>query len=124
SGPRLRLEPLELGAQRDPALRLTPQLQTPATTDPQRRAQAAALWQVLQRGPEHAVQEQQRLQVAQRELRSLGDAMRRNASTVTQLRGEVDQVGRCRTTASAAVVGLAALLMALLVWLAWHWRGE
>lgn len=124
SGARLRLAPLDLGVERDPALRLTSELRVTEPADPRRRAEAAALWKALQRSPDQAVQETLRLQAAEREVRTLGDTMRRNASAVTQLRDEVDQVGRGRTTASAAVVGLAALLMAMLVWLAWRWHRE
>ncbi len=121
---RLRLEPFNPGVQRDPALRLTSELRLTEPADPRRRAEAAALWQALQRSPEQVAQEALRLQSAEREVRALGDTMRRNASAVTRLRDEVDQAGRGRATASAAVVGLAALLMAMLVWLAWRWHRE
>lgn len=124
SGARLRLEPLDPGVEREPALRLTSELRVTEPVDPRRRAEAAALWQALQRSPDQAVQEALRLQSAEREVRALGDTMRRNASAVTRVRDEVDQAGRGRATASAAVVGLAALLMAMLVWLAWRWHRE
>lgn len=124
SGARLRLEPLDPGAERNPALRLTSELRVTEPADARRRAEAAALWQALQRSPEQVVQEALRLQSAEREVRALGETMRRNASAAARLRDEVDQAGRGRATASAAVVGLAALLMAMLVWLAWRWHRE
>lgn len=119
--PRLKLEPLDLSVDRDPVLRLTAELGSQPAADPQRRAEAAAWWQALQRAPEQAVQEALRLQGAERELKAARDEMQRNAVAVSQLRGEVEQAGRGRSTASFAVVALALALFALLAWLAWRW---
>ena len=120
--PRLKLEPLDLSEDRDPTLRLTSELGTQVAADPQQRNAAAALWQVLQRGPEASVQEALRLQAAERELKSLHDLSRQNAAAVTQLRNEVEEARNRRSTASFFVMGLAVLLMALLGWLAWRWH--
>lgn len=119
--PRLRLEPLDLSVDRDPVLRLTSELGAPPSADPQRRTEAAAWWQALQRAPEQAVQEALRLRGAERELKAARDEMQRNAVAVGQLRGEVEQAGRGRSTASFAVVALALALFALMAWLAWRW---
>ncbi|RYF16159.1 MAG: hypothetical protein EOO30_12010 [Comamonadaceae bacterium] len=119
--PRLRLEPLDLSVDRDPVLRLTSELGAPPAADPQRRTEAAAWWQALQRAPEQAVQEALRLQGAERELKAARDEMQRNAVAVGQLRGEVEQAGRGRSTASFAIVALALALFALMAWLAWRW---
>lgn len=119
--PRLRLEPLDLSVDHDPVLRLSPELRSQAATDPQRRAEAAALWRILQRTPEQAVDEALRLQGAERDLRSAREEMQRNAAAVGQLRGEIEQAGRGRGGASIAVVALAIVLFALLAWLAWRW---
>jgi hypothetical protein len=122
SRPRLKLEPLDLAIDRDPTLRITTELSTQLLTDPRQRAAAAALWQVLQRGPEVSVQEALRLQGAERELNSLRDVTQQNAAAVTQLRAQVEYASSRRNTAALLAVGLALALAALLGWLAWRWQ--
>lgn len=121
---RLRLEPLELGIERDPALRLTTHLGQPGATDPQRREALASLWQALQRNPEQSVQEALRLQGVERELQSVRDITRQNAATLQQLRGEVEDASSARTQATLLALGLLALLAVLVGWIAWRWYRE
>lgn len=45
---RRKLDPLELGAERDPVLRASTELLTLPSSAPQQRASAAALWQALE----------------------------------------------------------------------------
>lgn len=119
---RLSLEPLDLGIDRDLVLRTSPQLATQLAEDPRQRQAAGALWQVLQREPEHAVQEAQRLQGAERELDALRDAARQNASALAQLRMRIQQAEDGRDAAWLVVLALAAVLAALLAWLALRWH--
>lgn len=119
---RLTLEPLDLSVERDPTLRLSSELGTQVAADPQQRAAAAALWQVLQRGPDASVQEALRLQAAETELKSLHELSRQNAAALAQLRSQVDDAQGRRSTASFFVIALSLLLLALLGWLAWRWH--
>lgn len=119
--PRLKLEPLDLSTDRDPALRLSPELASQVAADPQRRAAAAALWQALQKGPEQAYRDGLRLQEAERELKSLQEGARQDAGALAQLRAQMEQARRSRETALLLVMGLSALLAVLLAWLAWRW---
>lgn len=119
---RLRLEPLDLSVERDPTLRLSSELSAQVAADPQQRNAAAALWQVLQRGPEASVQEALRLQAVETELKSLHELSRQNAAALTQLRSQVDDARGRRSTASFFVIALSLVLLALLGWLAWRWH--
>ncbi|GAB3757987.1 hypothetical protein GCM10028796_02950 [Ramlibacter monticola] len=122
--PRLRLEPLDLAIETDPVLRLSTELRSQVAADPQRRAAAAALWQALQKDPDASLQDAQRLQSVQRELKSLRDATQQNAAAMVQMRAEVERVRAERGMAGAIVAGLSAILLALFGWLGWRWYGE
>ncbi|MEJ8840077.1 type IV pilus assembly protein FimV [Ramlibacter sp. AN1133] len=122
--PRLKLEPLELGPERDPVLRLSSELRTEVSTDPQRRAAAAALWKALQKGPDEALQDALRLQSVERELRSLRDITQQNAATVARMREEVERARGQRGIAGGMVAALSLVLLALLAWVGWRWWGD
>jgi hypothetical protein len=119
--PRLKLEPLDLGIDRDPVLRLTADIRTQPAAEPQLRQAAAALWQVLQRGPDETVQEALRLQGVERELKSLHDVTRQNVALIREMRGRVEQAEAGRKTAFLLVLALALVLAALLAWLGMRW---
>lgn len=118
---RLKLEPLDLPIDRDPILRLSSDIRTQPAAEPQQRQAAAALWQVLQRGPEETVQEALRLQGVERELKSLHDVTRQNVALIREMRGRVDQAEAGRRTASLLVLALALALAAVLAWFALRW---
>jgi hypothetical protein len=124
SRPRLKLEPLDLGPERGPVLRLSSELRSEVATDPQRRAAAAALWQALQKGPEEALQDALRLQALDRELKSLRDETQQNAASVARMRAEVERARGERGVAGTMAVGLSVLLLALLGWVGWRWYAE
>ena len=122
--PRLKLEPLDLGPERDPVLRLSSELRSEVAADPQRRAAAAVLWKALQRGPDEALQDALRLQSVERELKSLRDITQQNAASVARMREEVERTRGQRGIAGTIVAALSLLLLALLAWLGWRWWGE
>lgn len=119
---RLRLEPLDLGVERDPTLRFSSELGTPAALDPQRRSELVALWIALQRSPEQSVEELVRLQGVERELQSVRETSRQNTAALNDLRGQVAQAQGERRSATYLVLGLSVLLAALLAWIAWRWH--
>jgi hypothetical protein len=119
--PVLKLEPLDLSIDHAPTLRLSTEIGTQPTSDPAARQAAAALWQALQKGPEEALQEAQRVQAVQRELQSLRDVNRQNAAEVAGMRAEVEQAQSRRNIASVLALLLATLLVAVLAALGWRW---
>lgn len=118
---RLKLEPLDLSNDRAPVLRISSELRSQLAAEPQQRQAAAALWQVLQRGPEETMQEALRLQGVERELTSLQDVTRRNLVLIREMQTRVDQAQAGRTTASLLVLALLLVLAVLLAWLGLRW---
>lgn len=119
--PVLKLEPLDLSIDHAPTLRLSTEIGTQPTSDPSARQAAAALWQALQKGPEEALQEAQRVQAVQRELQSLREVNRQNAAAVAGMRTEVEQAQSRRNIASLLALVLATLLAAVLAALGSRW---
>lgn len=117
---RLKLEPLDLTIDRDPTLRASPELAL-QPADPKERQALSALWQALQAGPEQSVQDALRLQALQRELDSIRNVTRQNATELAQLRVQTEQADKGRSTATVLAAALGAVLLALLAWLAWRW---
>lgn len=119
---RLRLEPLDLTVDRDPTLRFSSELGAPTAADPQQRQAWAALWQALQKDPQQSVEEALRLQGVEREVGSLREAARQNTAAIAQMRTQVDQARSDRNLAAWLVIGLSAVLAALLAAIGWRWH--
>lgn len=118
---RLKLEPLDLSIDRDPVLRLSPALGSPANVDARHRAGLSALWQALQKPPEESAREALRLQGVERELDAVRAATRQNAAQLAQLRAQADRAQGERQAALALVLALGAVVLALLAWMGWRW---
>jgi hypothetical protein len=123
--PRLKLEPLELMAERDPTLRLSTELQVPPNPDPKARQWAAALWQALSKAPEEAAQESQRLRAIEAEMKSLRSLTQQNAAAVTLMTEQVEKARRERNEVAMVALGLLVLLALAGAALWWFWmRGR
>jgi hypothetical protein len=120
--PVLKLEPVDLSIDYAPTLRLSSEIGTQPTADPAARQAAAALWQALQKGPEEAMQEAQRVQAVQRELQAVRDLNRQTAADLAGMRVQVEQAQSQRSTASWLALVLAVLLAAMLAVIAWRWN--
>jgi hypothetical protein len=121
--PRLKLEPFDVGSDREPSLRLSQSLTMPVDSQPQQQRDAlAALWQAIRKEPEDAARESLRLRDMERELGSLRELTRQNAAAVQEMRSQMAQAQEGRRNASQLVVALAALLAAIGGWLAWRWH--
>lgn len=119
---RLQLEPLDLTAERDPRLKSTQAIDVLPESSPQQRAQAAALWQALNAQPEDFLRSTQRLQALEGDLKLLRDAVTRNSTSLTEVRGELVKA-REERYANPLVYGLAVALLAALALAAFLWRG-
>jgi hypothetical protein len=118
--PVLKLEPLDLSIDHSPTLRLSTEIGTQPSLDAGKRQAAAALWQALQKAPEEALQDVQRLQALQGELQSVREATRQNAAAVAEMRAQVEKAQGERSTASLLALVLAALLAVVLVVIGWR----
>jgi hypothetical protein len=119
---QLRVDLLDLAAERDPTLRLSSELNLQPTTDPQARLNAAALWAALQRTPDDILRESQRMQSLERDLGALRAQTQQNAAAVTQMRAQVSEARNNRNQASVLAAVLVVALAALAGWLLWQWR--
>lgn len=118
---RLRLELLEPGAERDPQLKLSTQLGA-VGNDPQVRVAAAALWEVLRRGPEEAAQDAARVRNLERELGSLRAVTQQNAAAAARMREQVESAQGQRSQLALAAGALVLALAAFAAWALWRWR--
>jgi hypothetical protein len=118
---RLKLEPLDLSAERDPTLRLSNQLAAPEAGSPERRAQAQALWRALTARPEDLLREAQRIEALDRELGGLRQSLQRNDAAVAGLRTEL-AAARSERYANPLVYALLALLLVSLAAALFAWR--
>ncbi|MCG2593369.1 hypothetical protein LZ009_11330 [Ramlibacter sp. XY19] len=119
---QLRVDLLDLAAERDPTLRLSSELNLQPTTDPQARLNAAALWAALQRTPDDILRDAQRMQSLERDVGSLRAQTQQNAAAVAQMRAQVTEARNNRNQASVLAAVLVAALAALAGWLLWQWQ--
>lgn len=128
---RLVMEPLEFFSAPSDALRLSPELpaapsaaDTPSAEDSARRAQAAALWQVLRSEPQALVQQlaaQEQVERLGRELAAAQGDSRQAQADLAALRQELERAQQERFE-PALVYGLGGAVVLLLGLLAWSWR--
>ena len=117
---RLKLDPVELTAERDPTLRATAELLTqPLENDP-KRAEAAALWRAINAQPQDVLRDTQRLQGMETELKSLRDQTAKTQAGVAELRTKLERAESQRY-ANTLVYTLAGLLLAALAAAGYFW---
>lgn len=107
---RLKLDVLDLAAERDPVLRFSSELLTMPSTNADQRATAIALWQALNAQPQDILRDTQRLKSLESDVARMLAQSRKTEAAVTQLRVELEQARSARYN-SSLVYGLGALLM-------------
>jgi len=111
---RLKLDPLDLTAERDPVLRSSLELLTLPSTDLQQRAAAAALWQALNAQPQDVLRDSQRLKVLEAEVSSMLDKNSKTDQMALELRAELEEA-RSGRYSNPLVYALGALLTLILL---------
>ena len=106
---RLKLDPLELGAERDPVLRATSEMLTQPSADPQQRASAAALWQALNAQPQDMLRNSERLKMLETDVAKMLAQNRATELAVSDLRVQLAQ-SHMERFSNWLVYTLAALL--------------
>lgn len=120
--PRLRLDPAELVAEREPALRASRELlSAPDDSGGQRRAEARALWRAINAAPEDILKTEQQLLSLRAEVESLRRRDQTATQTITQLRAQLDEAEASRYH-NPVLYGLVAGLLATLAAAVYFWR--
>lgn len=111
--PRLRLDPLDFIAERDPTLKATAELlTTPLENDP-KRAAAAALWRAINAQPADVLRDAQRLQDLEKDMKSLRDQTLSAQAGIAELRTRLAQSEGQRYANSLVYTLIGLLLLAL-----------
>ncbi|HAL38231.1 MAG TPA: hypothetical protein DCP03_08995 [Polaromonas sp.] len=111
---RLKLDPLDLAAERDPVLRASSELLTMPSPDAQQRAAAAALWQALNAQPKDVLRDNQRLKSLEADLANILAQSRKTEKAVEELRVQLEQA-RSERYRNWLVYTLGAFLMQALL---------
>ncbi len=119
--PRLRLDPLDFAAERDPTLKATAELLTTPQEDDPKRAAAAALWRAINAQPADVLRDAQRLQELEKDLKSLRDQTLRTQAGISELRTQLQQ-SEDRRYANTLVYALIGLLVLALAAAAYFWN--
>lgn len=114
SSARLKLDLLDLTAERDPVLRSSLELLTIPTSDVQQRAAAAALWQSLNAQPQDVLRENQRLKVLEADTALLLAKNQKHDEVALELRAQLEEARGARYN-NPLVYALGALLTAILL---------
>ncbi len=122
--PRLTLDVLNLRTQQpEAALTFSKELAVnpdDSDIDPAKRAQAQALWHLLNMGSEDALREYAQLQSVEQELKDLRDVTARNRATLQELSGRLEASASNRYPA-VLVYGLLAALLVCVAALVYTW---
>ena len=111
---RLKLDMLELSAERDPVLRASSEILALPSADPQQRASAAALWQALNAQPQDMLRDNQRLKALEMDVVKMSAKTRATDTATAELRVQLAQ-SRTERFSNWLVYMLAVIL--LLSWL-------
>lgn len=106
---RLKLEPLELLAERDPTLKPSSELRTSPTNDPAQRSAAAALWRAIAARPEDILSDSQKLKTLESTVAGLQIQVKKNQQDMQNLGGDIDKA-RTDKYANFLMYGLGFLL--------------
>lgn len=120
-GSRLKVDMLELAAEREPTLRASSELLTAPVENPQRRAEAAAMWRAINAQPAEVLRDAQRVVTLENDVRSLRDAVGKEQARMGALRGQLDRAESERYF-NWLVYLLGALLLAAAAAAGYFWR--
>lgn len=110
SKPRLKLSILDLVDIKDPALKLSNELGTLPSEDPQKRDAAIALWRSLNTSPQDLIKDETQQKALSDDLKSLRDISVKNQKELQDLSGRLQQAESERY-ANPLVYTLGALLL-------------
>lgn len=115
---RLKLDPLDLGVEREPQLKAATELLSTPTDNPGQRAAAAALWRALNAAPEDVMRDAQRLAAAEADLKAARDGSAQALRDTAALQARLQQA-QSERYANGVVYTLGGLLLLVSGALAW-----
>ena len=118
---RLKLTPLDLSQDWDPALKSSSELLAPPVDDVQKRLAAAALWKSLNLTPEEVLRDAARLQGLEQSVGKLTEQTAQNQRQMQDLLGRLEK-SESEKYANPVFYGLLAALLALAGGMLWFWR--
>lgn len=121
SRPRLKLAPLDLSQDWEPALKSSSELIAPPVEDVQKRLAAAALWKTLNLTPEEVLHDAARLQGLEQSVGKLGEQTGQNQRQMQALLARLEK-SESEKYANPLVYALVAVLLALAGGMLWFWR--
>nr|WP_315488033.1 hypothetical protein [uncultured Rhodoferax sp.] len=117
---KLKLEPLDWTQDRDPALRLSGELAIDEREDPQRRAQAEALWRSLNATPQDILAIDSRQQAHVSDLRNLQSLSAKNQQLLDGMTSRLERAESGRYS-NPLVYGLLVAIVGCGLAAAWLW---
>jgi pilus assembly protein FimV len=118
---RLKVDLLEMVPGREPALRSSAELLTQPTTDMAARAQAAAMWRMINASPQDMLRDVERLRTLETEVRAMSELTKRQTQELGAVKTELATAKRAQY-ANPFMYALAALCLGALAFAAWMWR--
>jgi hypothetical protein len=118
---RLKVDLLDLMPGREPSLRSSAELLTQPTTDMAARAQAAAMWRMINASPQDMLRDVERLRTLETEVRAMSELTKRQTQELGAVKTELATAKRAQY-ANPFMYALAALCLGALAFAAWMWR--
>jgi tetratricopeptide (TPR) repeat protein len=118
---RLKVDLLDLVPGREPSLRASAELLSQPTTDMATRAQAAAMWRMINASPQEMLRDVERLKTLETEVRAMSELTKRQTQELGVVKTELAAAQRDRY-ANPFMYALAALCLVALAFAAWMWR--
>ncbi len=118
---RLQVDLLDLAPGREPSLRASSELLSQPSTDVAARAQAAAMWRMINASPQDMLRDVERLKTLENEVRAMSELTKRQTQELVAVKTELAVAKRDRF-ANPFMYVLAALFLGALAFAAWMWR--
>jgi pilus assembly protein FimV len=118
---RLKVDLLDLAPGREPSLRASAELLSQPTTDMAARAQAAAMWRMINSSPQDMLRDVERLRTLETEVRAMSELTKRQTQELGAVKTELATAKRDKY-ANPFMYALGALCLGALAFAAWMWR--
>ena len=118
---RLKVDLMDLAVGREPSLRASAELLSQPSTDMAARAQAAAMWRMINSSPQDMLRDVERLRTLETEVRAMSELTKRQTQELGVVKTELATAKRDQY-ANPFMYALGALSLAALAFAAWMWR--